>query len=83
MQWEGYQVECTLEATLYGYLPSLGANAFFAAFFAVCFVWNLFCGIRYKTWTYMVRPIQLLLIWMSTLLILHRSHCVSAARVRP
>jgi hypothetical protein len=45
---------CTLEGTLYGYKPNLGANAFFAAFFATCFVWQLFCGIRYKTWTYMV-----------------------------
>jgi hypothetical protein len=45
---------CTVEGTLYGYKPNLGANAFFAAFFAVCFVWQLFCGIRYKTWTFMV-----------------------------
>jgi hypothetical protein len=47
-------VQCTIEGTLYGYKPDLGANAFFAAFFAVCFVWQLYCGIRYKTWTYMV-----------------------------
>jgi hypothetical protein len=45
---------CTLEGTLYGYKPDLGANAFFAAFFAACFVWQLYSGIRYKTWTYMV-----------------------------
>jgi hypothetical protein len=47
-------VQCTIEGTLYGYSPDLGANAFFAAFFTVCFVWQLYCGIRYKTWTYMV-----------------------------
>jgi hypothetical protein len=45
---------CTIEGTLYGYYPNLGANAFFAAFFGVCFVYQLVCGIRYKTWTYMV-----------------------------
>ncbi|KAH7070128.1 RTA1 like protein-domain-containing protein [Paraphoma chrysanthemicola] len=45
---------CTIEGTLYGYYPSLGANAFFAAFFAICFIWQLYCGIRYKTWTYMI-----------------------------
>jgi hypothetical protein len=56
--WEGQVIDytCSIEGTLYGYYPSLGANAFFAAFFAVCFVWQLYCGIRYKTWTYMVRP---------------------------
>jgi hypothetical protein len=49
---------CTIEGTLYGYEPDLGANAFFAGFFALCFVWQLFCGIRYKTWTYMVSQQQ-------------------------
>jgi len=56
VQWGPYERVCTLEATLYGYYPNLGVNAFFTAFFAICFIWNLFCGIRYKTWTYMVRP---------------------------
>jgi hypothetical protein len=45
---------CTVEGTIYGYAPNLGANAFFAAFFAACFIWQLFCGIKYKTWTFMV-----------------------------
>jgi hypothetical protein len=45
---------CTIEATIYGYYPSLGANAFFVAFFALGFILNLIFGIRYKTWTYMV-----------------------------
>ncbi|KAH5420885.1 hypothetical protein HBI25_186610 [Parastagonospora nodorum] len=45
---------CTLEGTLYGYKPDLAANAFFAAFFAVCFFWQLYCGIRYRTWTFMI-----------------------------
>jgi hypothetical protein len=47
-------VTCTLEGTLYGYLPDVGANSFFVAFFGICFFWQLFCGIKYKTWTYMV-----------------------------
>ncbi|KAF1359340.1 RTA1-domain-containing protein [Lizonia empirigonia] len=54
VQWESYQVECTIEGTLYGYYPSLGANAFFAAFFAPCFFIQVVQGIRYKTWTYMI-----------------------------
>jgi hypothetical protein len=45
---------CSVEGTLYGYEPNMGANVFFAAFFAVCFFWQLFCGIKYKTWTFMV-----------------------------
>lgn len=46
--------ECTVERTIYGYYPSLGANAFFVAFFSLGFILNLAFGIRYKTWTYMV-----------------------------
>ena len=47
-------IECKIEGTLYGYYPNLGANAFFAAVFAICLIANLGFGIRYKTWTYMV-----------------------------
>ncbi|KAI4638603.1 hypothetical protein J4E93_009904 [Alternaria ventricosa] len=46
--------ECPVEGTLYGYYPSIEANAFFAAFFGLCLVINLGLGIRYKTWTYMI-----------------------------
>jgi hypothetical protein len=46
--------DCPVEATIYGYAPNLGANAFFLAFFALGFILNLGLGIRYKTWTYMV-----------------------------
>lgn len=46
---------CTIEGTLYGYYPSLPANAFFAGFFGLCFAINLILGIKWKTWTYMVR----------------------------
>lgn len=46
--------ECPVEGTLYGYYPSLGANAFFAAFFGLCCIANLVFGIRYKTWTFMI-----------------------------
>lgn len=54
VDYQGIPVECTIEGTLYGYYPSLGANAFFAAFFALCFIVQLVLGIRYKTWTYMI-----------------------------
>lgn len=46
--------ECPVEGTLYGYAPNLGANAFFAAFFGLALVLQLYLGIRYKTWTYMI-----------------------------
>jgi len=46
--------ECPVEGTIYGYTPDLAVNCFFAGFFgAVCLV-NLFVGIKYKTWSYMV-----------------------------
>ncbi|KAF2713499.1 RTA1-domain-containing protein [Pleomassaria siparia CBS 279.74] len=45
---------CTIQGTLYGYAPSLAANAFFIAFFALCLIIQLVLGIKYKTWTYMI-----------------------------
>ena len=49
--------DCPVSGTLYGYYPSLGANAFFAAFFGICLLVHLVLGIKYKTWTFMVsRP---------------------------
>lgn len=46
--------ECPVEDSIYGYYPSLPANAFFLALFAICLAFNLFFGTRYKTWTYML-----------------------------
>lgn len=46
--------ECPVEGTLYGYAPNIGANAFFTGFFAICMIWHIILGIRYKTWTYMI-----------------------------
>lgn len=54
VEYKGMQVECTIEGTLYGYYPSLGANIFFAAFFGLCLLVQIVQGIRYKTWTYMI-----------------------------
>ncbi|KAF2744742.1 RTA1-domain-containing protein [Sporormia fimetaria CBS 119925] len=45
---------CPVEETLYGYYPSIGANGFFAGFFALCLIINLVLGIKYKTWTYLI-----------------------------
>jgi hypothetical protein len=45
---------CTVERTIYGYYPSIGANAFFAAFFGLCLLVHLVLGVRYKTWTFMI-----------------------------
>lgn len=50
--------DCPVQASLYGYYPSLPWNAYFVAFFALCCILNLGLGIRYKTWTYMVRTIH-------------------------
>ena len=44
---------CPVEASIYGYYPSMGANAFFVAIFAICFFGSTYFGYRYKTWTYM------------------------------
>ena len=46
--------ECPVEGTVYGYAPSLGWNAFFAASFGLALVLQLAFGIRSKTWTYMI-----------------------------
>lgn len=46
--------ECPVEGTIYGYYPSLGANAFFCAFFGIALVAQLIQGIRWRTWTFMI-----------------------------
>ncbi|KAF2828895.1 sphingoid long-chain base transporter RSB1 [Ophiobolus disseminans] len=50
---ESVNATCPVEATIYGYHPSLPANAFFAGFFGLAMLVQLFYGIKYKTWTYM------------------------------
>lgn len=45
---------CPVSASIYGYYPSLPANAFFCAFFGLALLANLILGIRYKTWTFMI-----------------------------
>jgi fucose 4-O-acetylase-like acetyltransferase len=44
---------CPVEATIYGYYPSLPANAAFAGIFGLAMLVHLFYGIKYKTWSYM------------------------------
>jgi RTA1 like protein len=46
--------ECPVESSIYGYYPDLAANAFFAAFFGVFMIINLFLGIRYRAWTFLI-----------------------------
>ncbi len=36
------------------YFPSLAGNALFAAIFALCLLPQIFLGIRYKTWGYLI-----------------------------
>ncbi|KIW79665.1 hypothetical protein Z517_06279 [Fonsecaea pedrosoi CBS 271.37] len=45
--------QCPVEASIYGYYPALGSNAFFSALFGLCFIINLGLGWRYRTWSYM------------------------------
>ncbi|MCJ1306959.1 hypothetical protein MMC25_000603 [Agyrium rufum] len=45
---------CPLVLAQQDYVPSLGANAFFAAIYGICMLINLFFGIRYKTWGFVV-----------------------------
>lgn len=46
--------ECPVQGTIYGYYPSLAANAFFAAFFGLCMLIHLGLGLKFKTWTFMI-----------------------------
>ncbi len=43
---------CLVEDSIYGYFPSLPANAFFLALFSIFCVAQLYLGIRYRTWTF-------------------------------
>ena len=45
---------CPVEASIYGYYPSLPANAFLTAWFAALFIPNVVFGIYYKAWTYIL-----------------------------
>lgn len=45
---------CPIENSIYGYYPSIAANALFVAIFAMCGALQLLFGIRYKTWTYLI-----------------------------
>ncbi|KAF2167825.1 hypothetical protein M409DRAFT_21972 [Zasmidium cellare ATCC 36951] len=44
--------ECPVEFSVLEYRPSLGANAFFLAIFALCAILQLIFGIKWKTWTF-------------------------------
>lgn len=46
--------DCTIEETTYGYYPSLPANAFFAAIFGALLIIQLFQGVKWKSWTYLI-----------------------------
>lgn len=50
----GNATVCPVEASIYGYEPNLPATCFFLVLFALCGVVNIYLGIRYKTWAYMV-----------------------------
>ncbi|KAF2455091.1 RTA1 like protein-domain-containing protein [Lineolata rhizophorae] len=45
---------CPIEESIYGYRPSIPANAFFLAAFAISFIAHIVQGVRYKTWSFMV-----------------------------
>jgi len=45
---------CPISASIYGYNPSIGANAAFCAIFVISFLVHLFQGIKWKSWTFLV-----------------------------
>lgn len=49
----GNSTVCPVEASIYGYRPSMPVNGFFLVLFALCGIANIYLGIRYKTWAYM------------------------------
>jgi hypothetical protein len=44
---------CPLSASVYGYRPSLAANAAFIALFSIAGAIHLYLGIRWKSWFFM------------------------------
>lgn len=45
---------CPVEASIYGYYPSLPGNAFFVAIFALLTLANFVLGLRFRTYTYTI-----------------------------
>ena len=43
---------CTVEDTIYGYYPSLGANLFFAILFGIFLILQTGLGLTRKSWFY-------------------------------
>jgi hypothetical protein len=51
---ESVSPACPVRATTYGYVPNLGANALFTAWFAILALLALGFGIRARAWTYTI-----------------------------
>ena len=51
---ESVTPSCPVSGTLYGYLPNLPVNAFFAALFGLLLLAQLLIGTYTRTWTYML-----------------------------
>jgi hypothetical protein len=45
---------CPLDWALVRYLPSVSGNALYMALFVPMFVVQIICGVRYRTWSYLV-----------------------------
>lgn len=46
--------QCTVEKTIYAYYPSLPANALFCGAFGLLLAVQLFQGLKWKSWTFMI-----------------------------
>jgi hypothetical protein len=44
--------DCPVEATIYGYYPSLPAKVFFTIFFSVGMIVQTIQSVKYQTWTF-------------------------------
>ena len=45
---------CLVEYSIYGYYPSLNANVFFLALFIILLFAQIWLGVCWKTWAYMI-----------------------------
>lgn len=50
----GNETVCPVKASIYGYKPDAPSTYFFLILFMICGIVNVYFGIRYKTWSYMV-----------------------------
>jgi succinate dehydrogenase/fumarate reductase cytochrome b subunit len=46
--------QCTVQASTYGYRPSIAWNSLFLALFAASAITHVIQGVRYRTWSFLI-----------------------------